>query len=337
MPLPRPAHKENKKSNGGLSSFFQLKFNTAIFRGLPAWVSRLYLGIIGWIYFFSHDEQVQAITTTLRHFRRCRPGLPKLRRFWPKVRSGIIDHYHEKLFLGFHPRLKVENFIRERVSFQGLDALHQALTQGKGVIMVTGHFGAVEFMPGALGLAGLPVTVMVHCRTPELWARLEERAGRHGMKLLDPKSKSVFFEAVEHLRQGRILLTQCDELEAWHPYPDRKIDFLGLRLGLDRSLDLLARKAGCPMFFGLVHRLGGRRYRLSMEPVTPQAASGGARLFSAACLSLLGEQIHLRPEAWYEWKKLAPMVVEQQKAAPDENSWVLPLPGEMALPHGGGA
>jgi lauroyl/myristoyl acyltransferase len=282
-------------------------------------------------------QQRGAIMSALMHFAARSPGSPPAERLWPLVRAGILDHYHEKLFLGFSRFNTVKRYIQQRVAISGLGPLRKAVARGRGVIMVTGHFGALEYLPCTLAFTGLPLTVMVHCRSQELRQRLEDRARVCGATLLDPKTNSTFFEAVEHLRQGRVLITQCDELEAWRPYPARRIQFLGLNMGLDRSLDLLARKASCPVFFGLVHRRGHGRYHLPLLPVAPQITPSGLKLFSAACLEMLNERIVKEPQAWYEWRKLAPIVAQQAGSTLDVDNWILPVPGEMAIPTGRGA
>ncbi len=315
-----------------LSSFFQLGFNTWVFRWLPGWLSRSYLGALGRIYFHMDNNHRRSIQVSLATFAGARKGLPSPGRLWPRVRAGIIDHYHEKLTLGFSSYKKIKSHALERIEVRGGEHLEQALAAGRGVIMVTGHFGAVEFLPGALAFRGLPVTVMVHCKTPALRERLEGFAAQAGTMLLDPKAQATFFQAVDHLKRGRILMTQCDEISMWRPYPDRSLDFLGLRLRLDRSLDLLARKSGAAVVFGLVHRLGRGRYRLALEPIAVPGQGARGELVSQACLTRLSENIYANPAAWYEWKKLAQFIPTSSGAAVDEDSWLYGLPGRVAVP-----
>jgi lauroyl/myristoyl acyltransferase len=319
------------------SSFLQLGFNTWVFRRMPLWVSRLYLGGLARAYFCAARRHRQAIVKVLTHFAESRQDLPSARRLWPRVRAGICDHYHEKLALGFRPYDVIRREALEKVEVAGRRHLDAALAQGRGAIVVTGHFGAVEYLPGTLAFRGLPVTVMVHCKSPELRRRLEDHATRAGTRLLDPKAQSTFFQAVDHLKQGRILLTQCDEISMWRPYSDRTVNFLGLNMGLDRSLDLLARKSGAPVVFGLIHRLGEGRYRLTLEPVTAGERAAGRELVSRACLRRLAENIYAQPAAWYEWKKLAPHLPPPLDAKTHEDSWLHRLPGSVALSDSGRA
>jgi len=283
-----------------LSSFLQLSWNTWIFGALPAWLSRLYLGVLGWLYFNLAAKEKSAIKRGLAH---CLPE-GGAARDWPRIRAGIVDHYHEKLYLAFKSFATIRRNCLKRVKMTNREVLDQALAQGRGVLLITGHYGALEFMPGALAFRDYPLSVMVHCKTPRLKAILEERSAQADTELMDPKSGEVFFTALEHLKRGRVLVTQCDEISMWKPYRDKTTRFLGLTVPLDRSMDLLARKSKAEVVMALVHRRGGRRYELEFLRPAEQPAAAGQTQISAQCLSVLSEYILKQPNQWYEWKKL---------------------------------
>ena len=260
----------------------------------------MYLGALAGLYFKLAGKESGAIKRALTH---CLPGA-KLGRVWPKVRAGIIDHYHEKLYLAFKSYPTIRGNCLNRVKLSNQEVLDQALAQGRGVLLITGHYGALEFMPGALAFRDYPLSVMVHCKTPRLKAILEERSAQADTELMDPKSGEVFFTALEHLKRGRVLVTQCDEISMWKPYKDKTTEFLGLTVPLDRSMDLLARKSKAVVVMGLVHRRGRRRYELELLDPAAHPAGQGQTQVSAQCLSVLSEYILQEPHQWYEWKKL---------------------------------
>ncbi len=201
---------------------------------------------------------------------------------------------------------------------------------GRGVILVTAHYGAVELIPSALALRGYPVSVMVHCKTEGLRRRLQALADRIGINLLDPKAGSVVFGALEQLQEGRILMTQCDEMAMWRPYANRSVQFLGLTMQLDKALDVLARKSRAQPLFALNHRLGGYRYRLTLQRPDQHPAAAGLGNLSAQCLAILGRHIRRDPGAWYEWKKLESRLIRPAVREPDESPTSSGLLGAMA-------
>jgi len=319
----------------GLSELLQSPINAAIFRNLPPGLSRAYLGLLGRLYFWLAAKEAEAVRFAQAHCLSGRLYEDELERCWRKTIAGIIDHYHEKLLIGFRPFPQVRDLHLNRVQVTGLKLLEEALALKRGAILVTGHYGAVELIPGALAFRGFPVTAMVHCKTQTLKRKLEERSARAGVSLLDPKSEPILFSALERLRQGQIIVTQCDEFDTWRPYADRKINFLGLELRLDRSVQILIKKSDAPVLFGLNHRLGRRRYNLVVERPEEHPAAQGLEPTSAQCLAVLGHNIYSHPEAWYEWKKLRPFVERAVSGRWAEDRGGFRLPGQVAVQSSG--
>ncbi|MBW2085793.1 MAG: lysophospholipid acyltransferase family protein [Deltaproteobacteria bacterium] len=335
MPWPPDHQSTTSPKDKRLSRFLQSPLITLFFGHLPPSLSRHYLGLFGLAYFrFAADER----KTIQRALNFClRDGLTpgEARRRWTRTRRGIIDHYYEKLFLAFPAAERVRRSLERQVEVSGLKILDQALTAGRGVILVTGHYGAVEFIPAVLSLKGYPVTAMVHCNTKTLRKILDERSALVGINILDPKSESVFFSVIKNLQQGRILVTQCDEINMWRPYRNKKVKFLGLEVGLDRSLDIMARKSKAPVLFGLNHRRSRRRYELVIEQPAQHPAAQALELTSAQCLAILETHIYMHPEAWYEWKKLKPFVERTISEVSNENLQRLRLSNQMAFHSAG--
>ncbi len=290
-----------------LSRLLQSGPNVWLFRRLHPMASRWLLGLVGRAYFHLDHDKRSKVISSLESFIGPDADPIQLNMLWNSVRSGIIDHYHEKLMLGFKPLDSLQALLSKRLQVEGESILSQAYDMGRGVIMVTGHFGAVEYIPLSLAMLGYPLTTMVHCKSQGLREALEYKASLFNTNLLDPKSESVLFRALQELKEGRVLITQCDELDCWRPFPNQSINFLGLDCGLDRSLDLLARKSRSPVVFGLMHREPGRRYRLRLHPVTSMGKAPRGHV-ARSCLDLLNQNIRLTPEAWYEWAKLIRLI-----------------------------
>jgi len=309
-----------------LSTYLQTKQNAAVLRYSPLWLGRAYLGLKGALFFAGNPGARRAIHRCLR---LCY-GPGRARRLWPAIRAGMVDHYHEKLLLAARPFSWFRQVHLERTELAGVEVLESALAAGRGVILVTAHYAAVELIPSALALRGYPVSVMVHCKTEGLRRRLQALADRIGINLLDPKAGSVVFGALEQLQQGRILMTQCDEMDMWRPYPNRSVQFMGLAMQLDKALDVLARKSGAQPIFALNHRLGGYRYRLTLERPGEHPAAAGLRNLTAQCLAILDQHIRENPGAWYEWKKLDSRLIRPAVRELDENPRSSRLLGAVA-------
>lgn len=315
-----------------LSRFLQKPWLTPLYSRMSPTALRAILGFIGWYYFHTHPRVRQALKTGLAQVYGPETGSDKIKDLARKVSSGLIDHYSEKLFLAYRDWETIQDTMARQVAAYGLEVLDRAQDFGRGVILVTGHFGAVEFLPAALARRGYPLSVMVHCKTQALRLKMEALADKLGIRLLDPKAGPVFYIILTELKAGRIVMTQCDEMEAWHPHRNHRIIFLGQDFSLDRSLDVLAAKAKAPVVFGLTHRMPEGGYRIILENPEKHPAAAGLNLVSAQCLAVLNWYIDQTPEAWYEWPKFGAMLEKRAKATVNEAQQNICIPGGVAVP-----
>ena len=298
-----------------LSKFCQAKFNVFLFRFLPFWVSRWYLSQIGKLYYFFKAREKNLIRATIRHIFGADLEPHSLQSLIKDAFQGIIDHYHEKLFVAYSNFPRLLKFLRNRIKLNGTEELESILAQGRGMILVTGHYGAVEFLPGALAVRGYPTTMICRFQTNRLRKSLHERAEAVGLQLVDPEDGNVFVAAIKALRSGRILITECDEFDEWRPAPGNTVTFLNSRLTADKTLDILQKRSGAPVVTALMQRNGRKKYTLNLTPVlnTPLESEAAGK----ACLKVLETSIQADPAHWYQWKKFGQMLDLQPEAIHD--------------------
>jgi KDO2-lipid IV(A) lauroyltransferase len=293
------------KVRTGLSRFLQWRPNAMLMRYLPLRISRAYIGLLGKAYFLfnrsERDEIKRNLTAVIRKMPRTDTvGLTIRRTF-----HGVFSHYHEKLFTAYANYHKVCRFIKNRVAFEGQHLLDQALAQGRGVILVTAHFGAVEFLPTLLALSAYRVTMVVRFKTERLKRVLSQRAARLGITLLDAsEGEGVIFSACQSLKANQILITECDEFVSWRPNRHGQTNFLGFYCPLDRTLDILNRRYDSPVIMGLVCRSGKYRYRLKLHSLNGSKHEPMDRSISQRALETLQWYIYLAPDQWYQWKEV---------------------------------
>ncbi len=140
------------RRNLNLSKFLQMRLNSWLIRFLPFFMSRYYLIVLGKLYYFFNRKERDLINRTINYVLESSLSPGKLRQARRQTFTGIFDHYHEKLYLAYTPFERIKKFFAKKMKFEGEAALQQALALGKGAILATGHFGAVEFLPAALGL-----------------------------------------------------------------------------------------------------------------------------------------------------------------------------------------
>ncbi len=217
------------------------------------------------------------------------------------------------------PEDKVKNYLSQRLQWRGTEELRQALHLRRGVIMVTGHFGAVEFLPGALGLNGYPAAIIVRPQTKELALSLAQRAALINLNLIIPENGKVLPAALRALREGRILITEADEFEMWRPHQSQTADFLKFQVPADRTLEVLQKRSGSPVLTALVRREPKRRYLVDISPTLEPAPGEGV---GRQCLRRLEKAIFQAPEQWYQWKEFGKLI----SALPAQ-------PAKVSTPH----
>lgn len=317
----------------GLSRFLQMPFNVVLARRLPwSWL-RLYIIGMGFLYFAFHKKERRNIRKVLRHViggDRKFSGSIFFCGLLLKTYVGIFEHYYEKLVMAHRSLPALKGYFRKRLAAGGHASLVEAAASGKGAILVTGHFGAVEFFPLALHVLGIPVAMICRFKTNSLRHNLFAKAVENGVTLIDADEPNVAIRALKEVAKGKVLITECDEFKAWRGYDDKRVKVFGHSLPMDKTLDFFYRRSGAPVFLGLIRRDRGRLH-LEVE----QIADGRQRvLISEAAWTLLEKNILRYPDQWYQWKDayktLEQFINETQEA---HEAQQLPyLPAQHPLP-----
>ncbi|MBM4274982.1 MAG: hypothetical protein FJ134_11065 [Deltaproteobacteria bacterium] len=290
-----------------LSKFFQLKFNCYLLGFLPFSISRWYIILLGKLFYFFHKKEKVLIQRTISHVLKRKKDPRTLKVMIKETFKGIFDHYHEKLFVAYSHFPRLLRFLHNQVTLVGEATLDQALQAGKGVILVTGHYGAVEMLPGSLAVKGYPAAMICRFQTYRLRQSLEFRAQNVGLNLIDADNGNILISAIRVLKQGRILITECDEFDEWRDDQNRSSYFLNTRLPYDRSLDLLHKRTGAPVVSAFVQREGKQRYTMNLTLIA-NGDSANPPPLSEQCLAVLEQAIDAHPEQWYQWKKLGKVI-----------------------------
>jgi KDO2-lipid IV(A) lauroyltransferase len=315
-----------------LSKFLQMSWSQYFFRFLPFSLSQWAIRTLGRLYYLVNRREQALIQEMIGLVFRGKIAAGKVQEKIQTAFQGIFDHYHEKLFLGYSnfPRLKA--FLRKQVDFPDLDKLQEAQAAGRGVILVTGHFGAVEFLPGALTLNGIPTSMLCRFQSTRLREAQGRRARWIGLDLIEPRRGQGLWAALRALRAGRILIIECDEFENWRPAPHRLVYFLRHRLPPDRTLEVLHRRSGAPVVTALVKRDGRRPYTCQLTPVDHRSSPGTIPI-SERCLEILEAAVQTHPEQWYQWKEFGKMIKTHREVGYDhqEGGYLAPEPA-ITLP-----
>ena len=293
--------------NLNLSSFLQWRFNILMCQTLGLRVTFYYINILGKLYFFFNKKEKwqikKAVNTVFSHHKH----QFEIRSLTKNVFRGIVFHYYEKFVNAFAAPEALKTFFKIHVEDQGMTTLEKALAKENGVLLITGHYGGLEFIPAFLGANNYPVTIVARFSSDRLRKLCFHQADNFSVKVIDGDHTPNIAKAIfADLRENRIVITQCDEIDEWRPCRHKKIHFLGRQIYMDKTITLLSKRCAADIVFGVMHRNQQHRYKFivtSWDEMTKRFQHSRDMSIGAVVLRFMENYIYNYPEGWYLWKK----------------------------------
>lgn len=266
---------------------------TRLVRALPqAWVTRLGHGI-GWLG-YRLDARHRRIT--LENLAATFPERSLQER--TRIARQVFAHFGRKLvellwFAGLpaHRQLAL-------VEFVGAEHVEAARAAGKGVLIVTGHFGFWELHALAHGLRLGPMAVVARALdNPLLDRRLIELRSGTGNFVIDRKGGLRRIMRALNANQAVAVLIDQHILTA----DAVKVDFLGRAAATTSAVAVLAMRTGAAVIPAFSLPLNDGRYRLIYEPplTLPDPQDPDAvRDLTQRCTKVLEKYVRAHPERW---------------------------------------
>ena len=209
------------------------------------------------------------------------------------VTRGICRTMVELLKL---PYLSAEQ-IQDLVDLRGAEHVEAALALGKGVLMLTAHFGNWEFGGARMARAGWPVTVVARDSEENLTAQMINQARRsQGLEVLDRDSLRGMLRTLE---SGRILCVLADQHAATGGII---VDFLGRPAATATGPAVLALRTGAAIVPGFCHRLADGTFRVEFFPALDLPHTGDrdadVRKITQMCNDVVAREITADPDQW---------------------------------------
>ncbi len=181
----------------------------------------------------------------------------------------------------------------------GWDIFEKAESAGRGVIVVTAHFGNFDLMACSSALRGVPLHVLTREQHVESVNRfwMEQRA-RHGVGLLPAKKSALRIHKL--LKQGQALGLVIDQhMPVGRGLP---VPFFGRLASTTHAPAALALVTGAPLVPVTIERLPGGRHRLTVDPPVPVRQDGDRQQeilrVTTELNHWLEEKIRARPDHW---------------------------------------
>lgn len=190
-----------------------------------------------------------------------------------------------------------EEQVREAISIEGAEHLDAALARGKGVILVTAHFGNWEYAGALLALLGYPINVIARDAAAPFAADLINEARR---------SKGVQVFGRDDVRE---LLRALHRNECVAILPDQhakdapvRVRFLGRTADSATGTAVFALRTGAAVVPLFTYRRLDDHIVLRVFPAVEPTRTGDREADVVATTQrindIIGEQIRAHPEQW---------------------------------------
>lgn len=197
------------------------------------------------------------------------------------------------------PKLKRAN-IESVVVYEGLENYHNAVAQGRGVILLTGHIGAWELSVFAHSIYGYPMSFLARRVDNPLVERLAEtNRGRFGNRSIDKKGS--LREVLKTLKTGGVVGILADLNSAREE--GVFVDFFGHPACTTAGVATLALRTGAVVLPGYILWDEAKQiHRLCFEPPVETINTGNPKddivTNTARYAKVLEAVIRRHPDQW---------------------------------------
>jgi len=222
----------------------------------------------------------------------------------PEERDRLVRAVFDNLgrllgeFSQFH-KLNRTN-IEETVRYEGLENYLRAAAQGRGVLLLTGHFGAWELCAFAHGCYGYPLSFLVRPLDNALLDNLiNAYRQRSGNRIID--KNAAVRPVLKTLREGGSvgMLIDANTMREEGVF----CDFFGVMACSTSGLAVLALRSGAPVVPGfLIWDEEDRIHTLTFGPEVRLVRTGDfkeeVRVNTARFTKIIEEQARRHPDQW---------------------------------------
>jgi len=203
------------------------------------------------------------------------------------------------------PNMSASHSVVASMRLDGEEHLTEAITRGKGLIIVSGHFGAME--PGGIRLAAMTDFHAVYdtFRPAYLDDLIQRKRLEKGMKLI-PVNKVR--EMLRVLHGGGTIITLLDRPMA--PGKGIKVRFFGRNAYVPAGPAVLAMKTGATLLPIFLHRLPDLTFTARILPAITWTPSGDRdtdiHVITQKVMDTLQSTIREHPDQWYMFRPMWP-------------------------------
>ncbi|MHB9091421.1 MAG: lysophospholipid acyltransferase family protein, partial [Chloroflexota bacterium] len=245
-----------------MATYLAFRVASALVAWLPLSFGYRLAGWLGAIAYRFSSRQRDTLKANLR--RALGPAATEAR-IDNAARGGFATwakNYYDLLRI---PRMPLPELER-RVRLHGIERLHEALRDGRGLILVTAHFGSFESVAQILAALNYPLIVPAEPIEPErLFNFVNGLRSCHGLRFVRGE-RGVMRLLIKALRHNEIVGLAVDR----NPAGDGLlVEYFGAQARVQPGAATLARREGCPVMAAFCVRRSDDTTDVFIEPPIP--------------------------------------------------------------------
>ena len=219
------------------------------------------------------------------------------------VRESFINLARNMLDILYMPNLNEKN-LSKYIEIDHLERMKDALAQGHGVVVLTGHLGTWEWLSAAFTLNGLPVTAIAKLQPNQEYSRaLDDLRATIHVEIFN-RGTSELLAAGRALKKGKILGFLADQDAG----PGGAfIDFLGKTASTPMGPAVFAKKFNSPVLPAFIIRQPNGRHLVKIFEVLKFEDTGDSEgdlfRFTEKMTRILEKMIRENPTQWIWFQK----------------------------------
>lgn len=155
--------------------------------------------------------------------------------------------------------------IHKYIEYENIELINEVHSRGKGLILLSGHFGNWEYLAYSGGLfSGIPFTIIIKPQSNIFIDRIMNKYRTQAINKIVDMNKSARTIVKELLNGGAIALL-ADQSAS--PEKDIDIDFFGKPAATYESPAELALKFNVPIIIGFAVRQSDFTYKIKLEEI----------------------------------------------------------------------
>jgi lauroyl/myristoyl acyltransferase len=178
---------------------------------------------------------------------------------------GVFQHVALNYLDFFRGPSLSDNEMKQGWTIVNQEAYDAAVAQGRGVVLLCGHFGNFEFAASRLGALGYKIVAPVERMQPpqlfELFCKIRQH---HNLRLVAADSRDSLREMFDCLKRGEVVTFLVDRYVLG---ASTEIPFFGEPAKMPTGPISLAQKSGSPVLFAYSWREGPGRWYGGFTPL----------------------------------------------------------------------